>query len=119
MRIHITPVSKPRQTRADRWRERPVVMRYRGFADELRLKYGEELPDSVRLVFHIPMPKSWSKKKRLTLDGQPHQQKPDIDNLVKAVLDALLVDDSGVWSVSAEKRWSETGAIEIGKGDYL
>jgi len=32
----ITPVPKPRQTRSDKWKQRPCVMRYRAFADEVR-----------------------------------------------------------------------------------
>lgn len=88
-------------------------MRYRAFADELRLKYSEDLPVNLKLVFHIQMPKSWSKKKRAELVGMPHQQKPDIDNLIKSVLDSLLSDDACVWRCTAEKRWAEEGAIEI------
>jgi Holliday junction resolvase RusA-like endonuclease len=113
VKIKITPVSKPRQTRSDVWKERPAVMRYRAFADELRLKYSEDLPPSVSLVFHLPMPKSWSKKRREAMRYRPHQQKPDIDNLSKAVLDALLEDDCAVWHLDAYKFWADEGAIEI------
>jgi len=112
-RVDITPVGKPRQTQSDRWKQRPAVMRYRAFADELRLKYREELPCSVRLVFYLPMPKSWSKKKREAMVGQPHQQKPDFDNLAKSVCDALLVEDSVIWKCLVEKYWSDRGGIDI------
>lgn len=37
-RYIITPVPKPRQTQADKWKQRPAVMRYRAFADEAPLK---------------------------------------------------------------------------------
>ena len=113
MRIDITPVSKPRQTRADVWKQRPAVMRYRAFADELRLKYRKDLPDSISLTFYIPMPKSWSKKKRSEMAGEPHRQRPDIDNCAKAVMDALSEEDCTVWRVHASKYWAEEGAIEI------
>lgn len=74
----ITPVPKPRQTRADKWKQRPAVMRYREFADQVRAA-GITLPDCGALVtFYIPMPKSWSKKKRARADGTPHQSKPDV-----------------------------------------
>ena len=36
--IDICPVAKPRMTQSDKWRERPAVVKYRAFADELRLK---------------------------------------------------------------------------------
>jgi Holliday junction resolvase RusA-like endonuclease len=52
------------------------------------------------------MPESWSRKKRALYDGQPHQQKPDLDNLVKAVLDAIYGDDSGIWDTHSQKRWT-------------
>jgi Holliday junction resolvase RusA-like endonuclease len=88
-------------------------MRYRAFADELRLKYGKELPHSVELVFHMPMPKSWSKKKRELMLGKPHQQRPDWDNLSKAVCDALVKEDSVIWRCMATKLWAEEGSITI------
>lgn len=47
------------------------------------------------------------------MSGKPHQQKPDIDNLVKSVLDALLIEDKNVYRVLAEKYWAEEGGIEI------
>ena len=45
--------------------------------------------------------------------GKPHQQRPDIDNLVKAVLDALCEDDSFVWNIEACKLWSDKAGIDI------
>lgn len=65
-------------------------------------------------TFYIPMPKSWSKKKREAMRGERHQQKPDLSNLVKAVEDALLVDDCKIWKYKdIEKRWADEGSIEI------
>lgn len=88
-------------------------MRYRAFADELRLKYPNELPLSLHLVFHMPMPKSWSKKKQAEMLGKPHQSKPDFDNLAKATVDALLKEDSTVYRCFTEKYWSQEGGITI------
>ncbi|MBC8923069.1 RusA family crossover junction endodeoxyribonuclease, partial [Escherichia coli] len=39
----ITPLGKPRMTRADKWKQRPPVLRYRVFCDEVRLS-GITLP---------------------------------------------------------------------------
>ena len=36
---------------------------------------------SLDVSFIMPMPKSWSKKKRAAMDGKPHTARPDIDNL--------------------------------------
>lgn len=109
---NIQPVPKPRQTRSDKWKQRPCVMRYRAFADSVR-KSGVEIGDTVGVTFFLPMPPSWSKKKRKEMDGRAHQQKPDIDNLVKALLDAVFDDDSHVYFVRAEKYWSESGSFQI------
>ncbi|WP_318155968.1 RusA family crossover junction endodeoxyribonuclease [Citrobacter freundii] len=79
----ITPMGKPRMTRADKWKKRPEVLRYRAFCDEVRLQ-GVELPESgSHVTFMLPMPASWSKKKRAELNGKPHQAKPDFDNMMK------------------------------------
>jgi Holliday junction resolvase RusA-like endonuclease len=113
MKVPVNPLGKPRQSRQDKWRQRPCVVRYRAFCDALRDHYGATLPAEVRLVFQIPMPASWSRRKKAELAGTPHGQKPDLDNCIKAVLDALCEEDSHVWRVDAEKRWAESGAVEI------
>ncbi|MEL4014370.1 RusA family crossover junction endodeoxyribonuclease [Dryocola clanedunensis] len=109
----IAPLGKPRMTRADRWKKRPEVMRYRAFCDEVRL-HNVQLPESgFHVTFIIPMPPSWSKKKRQQYDGQPHQSKPDMDNLMKALMDAIYEDDAHIWDGHITKRWGETGQIII------
>lgn len=109
----ITPMGKPRMTRADRWKKRPEVMRYRAFCDEVRLQ-NVQLPESgFHVTFFIPMPPSWSRKKRQQFDGQPHQSKPDMDNLMKALMDAIYDDDAHIWDGRLTKRWGETGKIII------
>ena len=113
MRYLITPVPKPRQTRSDKWKKRPCVMRYRAFADECRLKgvHVHDMGDTI--IFNMPMPKSWSKSKKTKMNGACHQQKPDIDNLLKALLDATKKEDCTVWNVSTYKLWAHEGSIEI------
>lgn len=112
-RYEITPVPKPRQTRSDKWKERPSVMRYRAFADECRLKKVHVPESGAHITFNMPMPKSWSKKKRLATVGRAHQSRPDVDNLAKSLLDALYADDSTVWDLRITKRWAAVGSIEI------
>lgn len=113
MIIPLEPVPKPRMTRSDRWKKRTTVVRYFAFCDQLRLLWKEPVPPELALRFYITMPKSWSKKKKLDMDGKPHQQRPDIDNLVKAFLDALCEDDSYVYKIHCEKYWSTDGRIEV------
>lgn len=112
--LAVSPVAKPRQTRADKWKKRPCVMAYRSFADHLRLAARQvdfHLPPAgVSIIFYLPMPESWSGKKKQRMAGQGHTQKPDLDNLLKAVFDALLGDDSHIWALGrVEKRWAEVG----------
>lgn len=114
---NITPLGKPRMTRADKWKKRPEVLRYRAFCDEVRLK-KVTLPESgYHVIFVLPMPPSWSKKKRALMDGKPHQQKPDKDNLEKALLDALFGEDSHIWDGRVTKIWGETGKMIIREGE--
>jgi len=114
MIINVDPVAKPRMTRQDKWKQRPVVVRYRAYCDELRLKVGKYVPgDTVSVVFIVPMPKSWSNKKKALMNGKPHQQTPDIDNFQKAFLDALCESDSHVWDIRAVKLWGTSGKIII------
>lgn len=116
-RYPITPMGAPRMTRADAWKDRACVLRYRAFKDECRLR-KVEIPATPFIVFNIPMPASWSKKTRARMNGTPHMSKPDIDNLQKALYDAVHPDDdSHIWGVQALKFWAEEGSILIGKLD--
>lgn len=77
-----------------------------------------ELPSAMGFHFIIPMPKSWSNKKRDRYRGKMHQQTPDLDNLVKAVLDCLTygrsLNDAHVGTfLFAQKTWGERGMIKL------
>lgn len=71
------------------------------------------------IVAYFPIPKSTSKKNReKMLSGEiMHIKKPDCDNLVKSVLDALnkiaYPDDAQVAYVSIEKYYAEQPRIEV------
>lgn len=110
MKIYINPVPKPRMTRSDKWKKRKCVLEYRAFCDELRLKHPNPLPINVQIDFILEIPQS---KKKSIMSGWAHQQKPDLDNLVKAVLDALCEDDSHIARLHASKVWGETPCIII------
>lgn len=71
---------------------------------------------SVDLYFYLPIPKSVSKKQREKMFYVT--KKPDIDNLVKAVLDAinytnLWEDDSRIASLKAIKAYSDNPSCRI------
>jgi Holliday junction resolvase RusA-like endonuclease len=104
-------------TQSDRWNIRSAVARYWAFKDELQrqaAQAGFELDKCPMIIFYMPMPKSWSQARRRQMAGQPHQQRPDIDNCCKGVLDSLVPDDDAdIYFICAAKFWSDTGAIEI------
>jgi Holliday junction resolvase RusA-like endonuclease len=110
----IEPCPAPRQVQSDRWKRgrdvRPAVGRYRAFRDEVRLRRVWQPTSGDLVVFLMPIPKS---KPPELYSGHPHQATPDIDNLVKALLDALYEDDSPVWTLTAAKVWSLTPGIYI------
>ena len=70
--------------------------------------------EPLSLQFALPMPKSWSKKRKEKMCLQPHTQKPDLDNLIKAFKDALLKEDSHVWCYDMmTKVWDYEGSIVV------
>lgn len=114
MIIKIEPMGAPRQTQRDKWQRRPVIVRYHAYRDQLNLALpGYELGISVNLKFYLPMPKSWSKKKRAECLGTYHDQKPDADNLAKGFMDAFHSEDKHVAILHVEKYWADEGSIEI------
>ena len=72
--------------------------------------------DGADITFYLPMPKSWTKSKKKEMLGNPHRQKPDLDNLIKALGDALHGDDSHIASIAARKVWATRGGISIWNG---
>lgn len=116
----LTPVPKPRMTRQDKWLNppRPSVTRYRQFEDNIQALAAAnqfKLPmQDCYFTFEIPMPPSWSAKRKAKQLGTAHQEKPDLDNLLKAVFDSLQKQDCRIWHIAgAEKRWAEKGSVTI------
>lgn len=102
-------VSKPRMTQSDKWKKRKCVTDYWAFKNHVNLQAnvaGYKMPNEISIEFRIPIPKS---RKKDLKPGDTHQQKPDLDNLIKAVKDALLPEDSTVYKYGSMKKvwWSE------------
>ena len=123
----LCPFPAPRMTRSDKWktnpyhkdpakRQRKPVTRYFAWRNEFITqadKMGYRLGETLRVVFILPMPKYFNRKKRGTLMGQPHKQRPDTDNMIKSVKDAFNVDDGYVWDERGIKIWGDKGQIII------
>lgn len=117
----IIPIAKPRMTRRDKWLEPPreCVRVYRNFSDLCRF-YQIYFPvHGSHVTFILPMPESWSKKKKEEMNGSAHQTKPDLDNLLKGLGDAIFNDDSVIWDIHATKRWGIDGKIVIEDGHAI
>lgn len=70
-----------------------------------------EGPLLLIIGFLMPLPKSYSKKKKDSIVGLFHNKKPDLTNLIKFYEDALngvlYADDSQIVKIDAYKRWSD------------
>lgn len=112
-KFKIVPVPKPRMTARSKWTK--TARRYFKFCNDLRLLANGWQPPvaGAHIIFHLPMPKSWSDSKRKRMAGKPHQQRPDLSNLLKAVEDALFDEDSVIWDYHLTKRWADDGDIVI------
>jgi Holliday junction resolvase RusA-like endonuclease len=120
MLFNVKPVPKPRMTRNDKWRKRPCVVAYHDFKDTVRLQAnlaGYVLPDSFKVTFGVPFPRSYKQNKRDALVGQPCKlvhRTGDVDNYVKAIMDTIREEDNGVWHVDMKKIWAYgEGFVEI------
>ena len=76
-------------------------------------------PLVLELLAHHPIPTSWPKKNQATArEGEMAcMAKPDLDNVVKLVLDALnkivYVDDKQVVGILARKQYSAEARVEV------
>jgi Holliday junction resolvase RusA-like endonuclease len=128
MVFNIDPIGKPRMTSSDKWkvdplhpdpkkRQRKPVTQYFRFKSNLIttcLEKGFKMPeDDIHLIFVLPMPHSWPEKKKSQFDGSRHKQKPDSDNMIKAVLDCLMKEDKSVSDIRGTKFWGRTGKIIV------
>jgi Holliday junction resolvase RusA-like endonuclease len=121
-RFQLAPMGAVRMNQSRASQHSPAAERYTTYKMQLRIlarMLSYEVPAAgLSLRFILPMPKSWSAKKQAEMMGQPHQSKPDTDNLIKGFLDALCPDveggDSYVWQYGRmEKIWGKTGAIVV------
>jgi len=105
----------------------PSVIKYRKAIRnmailQMRKQKAERIEGAVNMniIYAFRRPKSLSKKERNEIDGGktvPKTTKPDIDNLTKAILDALngivWKDDAQVTQINIQKVWSAKDQIEI------
>lgn len=80
--------SKPNYVRTKRYLDK--YFQYKDALKEHGEKIGFIMPqDAFFMWFFMPMPKTWTKKKKLAMAFKLHKNKKDTDNLSKAIKDAL------------------------------
>jgi Holliday junction resolvase RusA-like endonuclease len=123
--LDVEPCSAVRMTQSDRWktnpnhldprkRQRSAVTKYFQYKNKVVQLCNEvnyTLSDALEIIFVLPIPDSWSNKKKKEYVDKPHQSRPDIDNLLKAFMDALSTEDGYVYLVKAKKIYGEKGKI--------
>lgn len=121
------PKGRPRFTRQGRAYTPATTMKAeKSVADALRIEtmkdggmWPKEGPLSIEVGFALPVPPSWPKKKQQQArDGDIfHVSRPDIDNMLKLVLDAangvLWLDDAQLVSTFCTKSYGveKTGVL--------
>lgn len=117
MIVQINPVAcpRPRVTKSGRVY---YPKKYRDWIKEMKVHLSQmTLPEGVPI--HIDVVFVFHRPQRLPRYGDRviHHKRPDLDNCVKALLDALpLKDDCVVFSITAKKyyaAWNESPNIEI------
>jgi Holliday junction resolvase RusA-like endonuclease len=122
IRIETTPMGAVRMTRRGKFVS-IKAQRYLNFKNsvgwQLKPHYNKPLKGALKVdvTFILPVPDSWSGKKKREHIGAPVTVKPDADNLVKALMDAankiVWLDDNQVSDMVVRKRYGYEGAIEI------
>lgn len=104
-------------------RRREYILNYLEYKRRLKLIFiksgmGAFPQCNVWFKFFLPMPKSWSRKKRAAHCFQEHQSVPDASNFHKAAEDSCSEKDATNWDYRASKFWidAKDGYIEIETG---
>lgn len=109
---------RPRFRNTGRFVQTYMPASYTKHKDFIREQMPKALLDGklkVTLSFYFKVPKSWSNRKKLLAIGQYKRTKPDIDNLIKTVLDAandhLWKDDNQIVEIHSFKQYAEEPKI--------
>jgi len=103
---------RPRATRQGRMYTPAATVAFETVVRQIGLEhFAAPLVGAVRVIIVATFTPaaSWSKAKRAEFLHRPHTQKPDLDNVVKSLLDGLnriaFADDSQVAELTVRKVW--------------
>lgn len=113
--VDLKPYGKARP-RVTRWGTF-MPKQYEASREALMLMYGGRIhtdePLHLSVVAVRRMPKNWSKKRKEAADGSLCLVKPDLDNIVGAVMDAIFGEDNNIVSIDAKKIWGLEHQLQI------
>ena len=112
----IRPMGKPRITAQTKFSGN--ARRYYAWRDQARLLNIEVPPAGSLVAFIMKMPEEWPIEKKRENVWQLHERTPDIDNMVKALLDACYADDRRVSTLLPIKVWGYEGEIRVYPNGY-
>jgi Holliday junction resolvase RusA-like endonuclease len=134
--LPVVPMGAARTTTKQKYKD-PKYKKYANYKTEIALLVKQRVRGTVgqytavslpSITFYMPMPKNGKTSRTNRLTGQryqvpitenmPHVAKPDIDNLIKGLFDALngvlWEDDAQVFEVGqVRKLYSESPGIEF------
>lgn len=136
-RFDITPVSAVRTVQKDavffripRDKLRPEglkrlrrIERYNKFKVSVlalaKAQRFQPVEQGMHIIFYMPVPQSWRKHKKDSMHMKLHTSRPDIDNLLKSVMDGWLVEDNFIADIRVTKKWVNQliGYIEVWLND--
>lgn len=114
-------------------RRKRQLEKYNAYKEELRYHVDKAnfiMPLGFFVIwFYIPFPKSWRKKERVARAYTPHQNTPDLDNLLKAFFDSVMprrnrisgekgTDDRRIHNYAAFKVWVPEDRAGISIKEY-
>ena len=111
------PAPRPRVTKFGTYNDNEYTQWKNGLKLLAKTKIKRPLQDEVfmNIEFFYEIPQSWSKKKKE--EAKWHKTKPDIDNLIKSVMDSLngiaFKDDSQVVMIKARKQYASFNGVQI------
>ncbi|BED91703.1 MAG: RusA family crossover junction endodeoxyribonuclease [Candidatus Azobacteroides pseudotrichonymphae] len=89
------------------------------YKETIRYKFPKDIPIAVAIIAYYKIPKGISKiKRKEMIEGKISPTKrPDSDNVIKTILDALngiaFHDDSQVFRIEFEKRYGEIPMVKV------
>lgn len=98
-------------------RQRRYLIEQYNVSNEIE-QYAKEIgfimpEDDFMLLALMPMPKSWTKKKKLSMSYQLHKQKPDADNIFKKLSDAMFKKDTQSANFRNDACISSFGVVKL------